>query len=91
MKIIKTEYITESNSSLYIRYKLPIYRTTIQYDSLIYNIIDPVIERFVNSDGIYWLVKFSTGNYMRISVERTDRLEKEYKQLIRKEKIKRII
>jgi len=92
MKILKNEYIEKSDNSLFIKHYLPIYRTTIKCYSLVYNIIDPILERFVNSNGIYWLIKFSHGEYLVIKENnRIEMLEKKYQKLIRKNKIKRII
>ena len=92
MKILKTEYIEKSDNSLYIKYHLPVHRTTIKCHTLVYNIIDPVLERLVDSIGIYWLVKFSNGEYMRINEdERIEMLEKEYQKLIRIKKYNKIL
>ena len=93
MKIISYEYIEESKSSLYINISLPAHRTIVQYNSLIYNIIDPTLNRFVDKDNkIYWSVNFSKGEYMRITEkERINILEKEYQKIIRTKKIKNIL
>ena len=93
MKIISYEFIDKSKSSLYINIALPVHRTTVQYNSLIYNIIYPILDRFVdNNNKVYWSVNFSNGEYLRIvEKERINILEKEYQKLIRTKKIKNIL
>jgi len=85
MRIIETQIIKKSKSSLYINFVLPIHRTTLQYDSLIYNIINPIVERFIdNNKTIHWSVKISSGEYLRITeIVQINRLEVEYNQIIR--------